>query len=76
MLDHLANIADVLVVVGPFSLWLYHTVRKLDNTVVLTKQIATKHLPFVYERLKEHDALLLLDSPLPPNIGIVNGSGK
>ena len=76
MLDHLGKIADILVVVGPFFIWFWRWTKRLDTTIGLTKQVATTHLPFIYIRLKVHDEALSLESPLPPNIGLINGNGK
>ncbi len=76
MIEHLSNIADILLVVGPFTYWLYRQIKKLDTTVTLTKQVASSHLPFIYGRMRTYDEALNLDSPFPPPIGIVNGNGK
>lgn len=74
--DHLGRIADVLLVVGPCMVWFYRWTRKLDTTVGLTRQVAKVHLPFIYERLQVHDEAIGVHSPLPPNIGLINGDGN
>ena len=72
-MDHLGRILDVGIVVVPLFLWLLRWAHRLELTVGLTKQVATKHLPYIYGRLKVHDEALNIESPLPPTIGLVPG---
>lgn len=67
------TIGDYLVVIGPAAVFMWRFMRRVETAVGISQQVATKHLPFIYKRLNVHDEALKLHSPLPPNIGLVNG---
>ena len=75
ILDHLARIVDLLLVLGPFFIWLWRWTRTFDTTVKMTKQVTDTHLPFIYHSQHVHDIALKIEPVEHPNIGLTNGGG-
>jgi hypothetical protein len=75
--EHLGRIGDILLVVGPFMVWIIRWARRIEQTFAVTKDITRTHLPFIYTQLRFHDNLLHRESPEHPNIPlIINGDAK
>lgn len=71
--EHLGRIGDILAVVGPALAWGYRIVRRIENNLKFTKDVAHEHLPHIYDRLRRSDEALKLEVPDHPPIVFVNG---
>lgn len=74
--DHAGRIGDTLAVVGPAAYWIMRHLRKIINAATFTGDVATKHLPHIYSRLRGHDEMLGIVPPDHPDIVWRNGNGS
>lgn len=73
LLTHVGHILDNAIIVVPTLVWGSRWIRRIEDSYKFAKQATAKHLPFIYERLRFHDAALQFESPEHPPVIPVNG---